>query len=33
MKPFVALIAVAALSGCATITNDPTQPIQFVAPG
>ena len=21
------------LSGCATITNDPTQPIQFVAPG
>ena len=33
MKPFAALIAVAALSGCATITNDPTQPIQFVAPG
>ena len=29
MKPFAALIAVAALSGCATITNptSPTQPI------
>ena len=29
-----ALVVISALSaGCATITNDPTQPIQFVAPG
>ena len=33
MKTPVALLTVVALSGCATLTNDPTQPIQFVAPG
>ena len=26
-------IATAALAGCATLTNDPNQPIEFVAPG
>ena len=33
IKSLAPLLAVAALSGCATLTNDPTQPIQFVAPG
>ena len=32
-KGFSALTIAIALSGCATITNDPTQPVQFVAPG
>ncbi len=33
MKPHVVLLTIAALSGCATLTNDPMQPVQFVALG
>lgn len=32
MKMLAILLVAATLSGCATITNDPTQPVQFVAP-
>ena len=33
LKDSAVIAAIAALSGCATLTNDPTQPIEFVAPG
>ena len=33
LKASSVIAAIAALSGCATLTNDPTQRIEFVAPG
>ena len=33
MKTLATLLAVAALAGCATITNDPTTPVNFVVSG
>ena len=33
MKTLATLFAIAALSGCATLTNDPTHPVNFVVSG
>lgn len=33
MKTITTLLAVAALAGCATITNEPMQPVNFVVSG